>query len=93
MAPVSSAAEPFTTYGPGGVRIVSDRQGDPQSRAVVFLHGGGQTRRSWSRAAAAVAQRGFQAVTIDLRGHGDSGRSPEGRYDLDAHAAALADLV
>ncbi|XTL00996.1 alpha/beta fold hydrolase [Mycobacterium tuberculosis] len=40
---------------------------NPRARAVVFLHGGGQTRRSWGRAAAAVAERGWQAVTIDLR--------------------------
>ena len=70
------APELFSTQGPGGVRIVSDRQGDPQARAVVFLHGGGQTRRSWSRAAAAVAKQGWQAVTVDLRGHGESEWSP-----------------
>ena len=65
---------------PGGIRIVSDRLGDPASRAVVFLHGGGQTRRSWARAAAAVASRGWQAVTVDFRGHGESDWSSEGDY-------------
>ncbi|PBJ28163.1 alpha/beta hydrolase, partial [Mycobacterium avium subsp. hominissuis] len=44
------AAEPFTIRGPGGVQIVADRLGDPRARAVVFLHGGGQTRRSWGKA-------------------------------------------
>lgn len=76
------AAESFSVHGPGGVRIVADRLGDPRARAVVFLHGGGQTRRSWGRAAAAVAERGWQAVTIDLRGHGESDWSSEGDYRL-----------
>ena len=49
------APEPFTTRAPGGVCIACDRLGDPAARAVVFLHGGGQTRRSWGKAAAAVA--------------------------------------
>jgi pimeloyl-ACP methyl ester carboxylesterase len=62
----------FSTLGAGGVRIVADRRGDPLASAVVFLHGGGQTRRSWGRAAAAVAERGWQAITVDLRGHGES---------------------
>jgi pimeloyl-ACP methyl ester carboxylesterase len=93
MAPVSSAAEPFTTHGPGGVRIVSDRLGDPQARAVVFLHGGGQTRRSWARAAAAVAERGFQAVTIDLRGHGESDWSDEGDYRVVTFAADVVEVL
>ena len=77
---MTTAPEPFLTDGPGGIRIVSDRLGDPQARAVVFLHGGGQTRRSWARAAAAVAKRGWQAVTVDFRGHGESDWSSDGDY-------------
>lgn len=79
--------ETFETRRPDGVRIVSDRRGDPQARAVVFLHGGGQTRRSWGRAAAAVAERGWQAVTIDFRGHGESDWSGEGDYRVVSFAA------
>jgi hypothetical protein len=53
--PVTTSPEAFTTDGVDGVRIVADRLGDPLAPAVVFLHGGAQTRRSWGRAAAAVA--------------------------------------
>lgn len=74
------APETFVIEGPGGVRVVADRLGDPAARAVVFLHGGGQTRRSWARAAAAVAERGWQAITVDLRGHGESDWSGDGDY-------------
>jgi pimeloyl-ACP methyl ester carboxylesterase len=87
------APEPLLTYGPGGVRIVSDRLGDPQARAVVFLHGGGQTRRSWARAAAAVAKRGWQAVTVDLRGHGESDWSNEGDYRVVSFAGDIREVL
>lgn len=77
---MTSSPESFSTRGPDGVRIVADRLGDPAAPAVVFLHGGGQTRRSWARAAAAVAKRGWQAVTVDFRGHGESDWSEPGDY-------------
>ncbi|OBK28468.1 peroxidase [Mycobacterium asiaticum] len=60
---------------------------------MVFLHGGGQTRRSWGRAASAVAKRGFQAVTIDLRGHGESDWSTEGDYRVVTFAADVAEVL
>ena len=85
--------ETFSTQGPGGVRIVADRLGDPQARAVVFLHGGGQTRRSWAKAAAAVAKRGWQAVTIDVRGHGESDWSDEGDYRVVSFAADVQEVL
>src|SRR6516165_9873865 len=87
------APETFSTQGPGGVRIVADRLGDPHARAVVFLHGGGQTRRSWAKAAAAVAKRGWQAVTIDLRGHGESDWSSEGDYRVVSFAADIQEVL
>lgn len=90
---MATEPEPFATQGVGGVRIVSDRQGDPAARAVVFLHGGGQTRRSWGRAAAAVARRGYQAVTVDLRGHGESDWSTEGDYRVTSFAADVVEVL
>jgi pimeloyl-ACP methyl ester carboxylesterase len=90
---MTTAAEQFSTSGMGGVRIVADRQGDPLARAVVFLHGGGQTRRSWGRAAAAVAQHGWQAVTIDLRGHGESDWSSEGDYRVVSFAGDVQEVL
>lgn len=87
------APEPFTTRAPGGVCIVCDRLGDPAARAVVFLHGGGQTRRSWGKAAAAVAERGWQAVTVDLRGHGESDWSGEGDYRVISFARDVQEVL
>ena len=85
--------ERFSVEGHGGVRIVADRRGDPSARAVVFLHGGGQTRRSWAKAAAAVARRGWQAVTVDLRGHGESDWSSEGDYRVVSFARDVREVL
>nr|WP_197519148.1 alpha/beta hydrolase [Mycobacterium gordonae] len=90
---MSTEPEPLAIEGMGGVRIVADRQGDQAARAVVFLHGGGQTRRSWGRAAAAVARRGYQAVTVDLRGHGESDWSAEGDYRVTSFAADVVEVL
>jgi peroxiredoxin len=53
---------------------------------VVFLHGGGQTRYSWGGTAGEVAAEGWQAITLDARGHGESAWSEEGDYRLTAFA-------
>ena len=82
-----TTTQSFGTVGAGGVRIAADRTGDAAAPAVVFLHGGGQTRRSWGRAATAVARRGWQAITIDFRGHGESDWSDDGDYRVTTFAA------
>ena len=87
------APETFTTCGVDGTRIVADRMGDPAAPAVVFLHGGGQTRRSWGKAAVAVAERGWQAVTVDLRGHGESDWSEGGDYRLTSFALDIQEVL
>src|SRR6201990_188138 len=91
--PMSGTPDKFSTRGPGGVQIVSDRQGDPGARAVVFLHGGGQTRRSWGRAASAVAERGWEAVTVDFLGHGESDWSTDGDYRVTTFAGDVLEVL
>ncbi len=62
-------------------------------RTVLFLHGGGQTRRAWDGTARMVAQRGMRAVTLDLRGHGESDWSKSGHYRFSDYAADVAAVV
>ncbi len=88
---------PFTFDGSGGIQLRGDRRGPADGASVVFLHGGGQTRYSWGGTAAAVAERGWQAITLDARGHGESDWSESGDYRLTSFAldvdAALATLA
>ena len=78
---------------PSGLRIAYDWFGDPAGRAVVLLHGGGQTRHAWRGAGRRLGDAGYRALAIDLRGHGDSSWDPEGRYDHDANADDLVALI
>jgi non-heme chloroperoxidase len=71
------------------LRVAGDAWGDPSAPPVVLLHGGGQTRHAWGGTAAALAARGFHAVALDLRGHGDSDWAPDGDYSIDVLVADL----
>ncbi len=48
--------------------------GDPADPPVLLVHGGWDHGRMWDGIAGAVAGRGFHAIAVDLRGHGDSAR-------------------
>ncbi|HWL44308.1 MAG TPA: alpha/beta hydrolase [Ilumatobacter sp.] len=77
-----------------GLQLAADVYGNPGDPAVILLHGGGQTRHSWGKAAAAFADAGYYAASVDLRGHGDSDWTPDGEYGMDQFASdvrALAD--
>ncbi|WP_306030759.1 alpha/beta fold hydrolase [Stappia sp. MMSF_3263] len=67
--------------GADGNRLVADRFG-AAGRPVLLLHGGGQTRHAWDATGTRLAQRGFQAWSMDQRGHGDSDWVDSGAYDF-----------
>jgi pimeloyl-ACP methyl ester carboxylesterase len=79
----------LVTFDVGPLHIVGDAYGEPSAPPVLLLHGGGQTRHAWGGTAAALAAHGRYAVSIDLRGHGDSGWDPEADYRVDAFAHDL----
>jgi len=66
-----------------GFPIAADAYGDPSHDPVLFMHGGGQTRHAWGGAAAALAKHGWYTISMDHRGHGDSGWSEDANYELD----------
>lgn len=76
-----------------GVSIALTEAGDPDAPAVILLHGGGQTRHAWTSAVRRLAGSGYHAVSIDLRGHGDSDWSPSGDYEPEAFGRDLASIV
>ncbi|MFD5495799.1 alpha/beta fold hydrolase [Streptomyces sp. NPDC127091] len=83
---------PLVLRGTAG-RIVADVR-EPAAPGtgrgtVVLLHGGGQTRHSWSRAAETLAGDGWTAVTYDARGHGDSDWAGGGDYSIARYADDL----
>jgi pimeloyl-ACP methyl ester carboxylesterase len=72
-----------------GVHLTADVGGDSHGVPVLLLHGGGQTRHSWGRAAAELAARGYYVAALDLRGHGDSDWAPDSDYSIDAQVADI----
>jgi pimeloyl-ACP methyl ester carboxylesterase len=76
-----------------GIDLVADGWGDPTRPPAFLLHGGGQTRHAWKRTAAVLARHGYFALSVDLRGHGDSGWSPDGDYCVDRFAADIGTLA
>jgi flavin reductase (DIM6/NTAB) family NADH-FMN oxidoreductase RutF/pimeloyl-ACP methyl ester carboxylesterase len=75
--------------GFAGIRLEADVLGSPDDPSVLLVHGGGQTRKVWADAAAALVSAGRQVINLDLRGHGASDWPTDGRYDLDAFAQDL----
>ncbi|AQA21955.1 alpha/beta hydrolase fold family protein [Rhodococcus sp. MTM3W5.2] len=61
--------------------------------AVLMLHGGGQTRHSWNRAAATLSRDGWTVYTLDARGHGDSDWAPDGDYRVDGLVDDLRGVI
>ncbi|MCC2980929.1 alpha/beta fold hydrolase [Sphingomonas sp. IC4-52] len=78
---------------PDGLTIALDEGGPANAPTVVLLHGGGQTRHSWSAAMRALVAGGYRVINFDARGHGDSMWSPEGDYLLDHRASDLRAVV
>jgi pimeloyl-ACP methyl ester carboxylesterase len=66
-----------------GLRLAVATFGPDAAPPILFAHGFGQSRHAWTRTAQALAARGWRAVTFDARGHGDSGRVADGRYQLE----------
>lgn len=75
------------------LNLAADVAGPTDAPTLLFLHGSGQTRQSWSSALAEAIQRGYRAIAVDLRGHGDSEWSPDGEYTLDKFAADIRHVI
>jgi pimeloyl-ACP methyl ester carboxylesterase len=62
------------------VQIVADWVTSPTTAgAVILLHAFPLARQSWAAFQRALALRGLASLAIDLRGHGESVRGPDGR--------------
>jgi pimeloyl-ACP methyl ester carboxylesterase len=79
--------------GSGGLRLAADAHGDAAAPPALLLHGGGQTRQAWGATTRTIAGRGWRAIALDLRGHGESDWSEDGDYRLDTFAADLRAVI
>jgi pimeloyl-ACP methyl ester carboxylesterase len=79
--------------GHGGLRLAADAFGPPGAAPVLLLPGGGQTRHSWRRVAEAIAAAGHRAISLDLRGHGESGWADAGGYAADAFVGDVVEVA
>ncbi|HEX7340122.1 MAG TPA: alpha/beta hydrolase [Rhodanobacteraceae bacterium] len=61
--------------------------------AVLFAHGFGQTRQAWQGSARTLAAHGCRCVSFDTRGHGQSGRTPDGAYAMQQFVDDLAAMA
>jgi len=88
------APRPLSLAGADGLVLRADTRGDPDAPPVLFLHGGGQTRHAWGGTAAALARDGRLAITLDLRGHGESDwATGDAPYRLERFAADLRAVI
>jgi pimeloyl-ACP methyl ester carboxylesterase len=76
-----------------GLTLAADAVGPAGAPTILFLHGSGQTRQSWHRALAEADERGYRAIALDMRGHGDSEWSSDGKYGLDRFTADVRQVV
>jgi pimeloyl-ACP methyl ester carboxylesterase len=76
--------------GDGGIRLAADLFGPEDGTPVLLIGGMGQTRHSWRRVALRLADRGYRAITLDFRGHGESDRAGDGDYSYPRQASDVA---
>lgn len=101
MSATRSEPKTVTFRGADDLALVADEWNNPvetvhfdESRpSVLMLHGGGQNRFSWKKTGEILAARGLHVVALDSRGHGDSDRSPQATYTVEALCADTLEVL
>ena len=95
----SKDGEGMTRFGPTSHSFMSQRTrlhyvdwGNHDAPLLILLHGNRDHCRSWDWTAEALRER-WHVVAPDLRGHGDSDWSQEGRYDFAGFVCDLDQLI
>ena len=89
--PVAPDMELFYAKAEDGTRLACWDFGG-NGRPVVMLHGAGLHGRCWAPVAKALGD-GFRPLALDMRGHGASGRSPDGSYVWDRFASDTLTVI
>jgi pimeloyl-ACP methyl ester carboxylesterase len=77
----------------GGLRLAVEGEGPVTGSPVLLLHGGGQTRFAWGGTQRELGRRGYRAIAVDLRGHGDSDWAKDGDYSPGRIAGDILRLI
>ena len=95
----SKDGEGMTRFGPTSHSFMSQRTrlhyvdwGNHDAPLLILLHGNRDHCRSWDWTAEALREQ-WHVVAPDLRGHGDSDWSQEGRYDFAGFVCDLDQLI
>jgi len=76
----------------GGLRIHYVDWGGENKPPLVMVHGLDRVARTFDHIAPHFTAR-YRVLAIDMRGHGDSGWDPQGRYLVEDHVGDLEGLV
>ncbi|MDP3735059.1 MAG: alpha/beta fold hydrolase [bacterium] len=77
-----------------GVVIAGFYQAGTSRRGALLLHMMPATKESWDTFAAALHERGYHTLAVDLRGHGESDGGPDGyqKFDDARHRSSTYDV-
>src|SRR6185437_13242669 len=78
FAPSMPASDTRYVATADGLRLAVETCDAADAPTLLFAHGFGQTRGAWGGTVAALAAQGCRCVSYDARGHGESGRLPDG---------------
>jgi pimeloyl-ACP methyl ester carboxylesterase len=91
--PIPVTAEKHILLSADGLELHADAWGCPDAPPVLLLHGGGQTRHAWAGTGRELAEAGWYALSVDMRGHGESDWCEDGNYLHDDFAADTLVLI
>lgn len=74
-----------------GIDLIVEVSSREKTRTVLFLHGGGENRGVWKFIAPSIQALEWRTVSMDLRGHGDSGRAIE--YRIKDFISDVVDVI
>ena len=88
-----SQEHPVYFIGSNDISLAGTANGPKEGLPVILSHGGGQTRFAWGKTAQNLANAGFYTISLDLRGHGDSGWVPNGDYQIADYAEDIRHVI
>jgi pimeloyl-ACP methyl ester carboxylesterase len=94
-----AAADRFVTvdglrihYVDWGIPRLGDEARSAKAAPLILIHGLDRVARTFDHVAPHFTSR-FHVIAVDMRGHGDSGWDPQGRYLVEDHVGDLEGLV